>query len=61
MTTNYHTPFDETTQYKPSDHNAPLSELDTQITANVASIALRVQPSDFVCVNNNIVCVYTSM
>lgn len=49
MSTNYHTPWvDETSEYKPSHMNAPLSELDTQITVNVAAILLRLQVEDFV-------------
>lgn len=39
MSTNYHTPFiDDTSKFRASHMNAPLSELDAQITANVASI-----------------------
>jgi len=39
MTTNYHTPFiDDTTEYKAAHHNAPLSELDTELTAQDARL-----------------------
>ena len=39
MTTTYHTPFiDDTTKFRASHMNAPLSELDTQIVANVGTI-----------------------
>lgn len=40
MSTNHHTPFiDLTSKFRPSHMNAPLAELDAQITANVAQIA----------------------
>ena len=43
MTTNYHTPYvDDATQFKASHMNVPPGELDTQITANVASIVANV-------------------
>lgn len=46
MTTNYHTPWiDDTTEYKAAHMNVPLGELDTQITANVASILANLKKS----------------
>jgi len=39
MTTNYHTPWTETTDFKPTHMNPPLAELDAQITIDVAAIA----------------------
>ena len=48
MSSNYHTPWTESTDFKPSHMNVPLGELDAQITANVAAILLRLQAGDFV-------------
>lgn len=40
MTENYHSPYvDGVTEFSANDMNAPLSTLDTQITANVAAIS----------------------
>ena len=55
MTTNYHTPYvDGSTQFKMAHMNVPLSELDTQITANVASIALALAGAYIVCNENEV-------
>jgi len=57
MSTNYHTPYPAAMDYKTSNLNVPPGELDAQITLNVAAIALRLQVNDFVCWENEIVCV----
>ena len=57
MTTNYHTPWiDDTTQFKASHMNAPLSELDTQITINYNAIDDAKQVLYAVCYENTVVC-----
>lgn len=53
----YHDDYvDEVTQFKPSHMNTPPRQLDYQIGVNVAAIALRLQVSDFICWEGEIVC-----
>jgi hypothetical protein len=56
MSTNYHTAYPAAMDYKTSNLNVPPGELDAQITINVAAIALRLQASSFMCLDNEILC-----
>jgi len=54
--TDYHDPYeDEVTQFKPSHMNLPIDQLDYQIGVNVTAIALRLQVSDFLVYDGEIV------
>jgi len=54
----YHDQYvDEVTQFKPTHMNLPIDQLDYQIGANATAIALRLQASNFICVDNEVVCV----
>jgi hypothetical protein len=53
----YHDQYvDAVTQFKPTHMNLPIDQLDYQIGVNVAAILLRLQATNFVCADNEIVC-----
>jgi hypothetical protein len=56
MSTNYHTAYPEAMDYKTSNLNVPPGELDAQIGVHATAIALRLQASSFMCLDNEILC-----
>ena len=53
----YHDQYvDQVTQFKPSHMNLPIDQLDYQIGVHATAIALRLEASSFMCLDNEILC-----
>jgi hypothetical protein len=54
----YHDVYvDGVTQFKPTHMNLPIDQLDYQVGVNIVQIALRMRTTDFMCWENEILCV----
>lgn len=56
--TNYHDVYvDEVTEFKESHMGKPIKQLDYQVGVNVTAIEARPEIGDYMCADNEILCV----